>query len=122
MDERISTVSARLRERMDELKIKQIDIVEKSKKYKDIYGMSISKTVLSEYVRGNAEPGNIRLKILSEILNVSEMWLMGYNTQKHKKLSSSQADKDFDLLDKWHKLTDSQQQLIEKMIDEFLNQ
>ena len=81
----------------------------------------LAKSSVSSYLSGQRIPRQDKISAIADAYHVNPAWIMGYDVPM-KKLSSSQADKDFDLLDKWHKLTDSQQQLIEKMIDEFLNQ
>lgn len=64
---------------MDENNKTQTDILERCKHYSEKYGIDISKSLLSHYVAGKVEPGNKRLFILSKALDVSPVWLMGYD-------------------------------------------
>lgn len=69
----------RLQQWMDENNATQADILEKCKHYSEKYDIDISRSLLSYYVSGKAEPGNKRLFILSKALKVSPMWLMGFD-------------------------------------------
>ncbi len=70
--------SSRLKKAMSEKKMKQIDIINKSKLLSD-NGAKITKTDLSQYVNGKTTPGQKKLYILSKTLDVSEAWLLGYD-------------------------------------------
>lgn len=72
-----TTTSERLKEIMAIRSLKQTDILEKCKSYP--YGGKISKSDLSQYVSGKALPKQDKLSILAYALNVSEVWLMGYD-------------------------------------------
>lgn len=69
----------RLQQWMDEHNATQADILERCKHYSEKYDIDISRSLLSYYVSGKAEPGNKRLFILSKALNVSPVWLMGFD-------------------------------------------
>ena len=69
----------RLQQWMDENNATQADILERCKHYSEKYDIDISRSLLSYYVSGKAEPGNKRLFILSKALKVSPMWLMGFD-------------------------------------------
>ena len=71
-----SNTSERLRFLMEERNLKQVDILNKAKNV----GGYLSKSALSQYVSGKSEPDQEKLTLLSEILGVSETWLMGYDT------------------------------------------
>jgi len=74
--------SLRLQQWMDENNATQADILERCKRYSEKYKIDISRSLLSYYVSGKAEPGNNRLFILSKALNVSPLWLMGFDVPK----------------------------------------
>lgn len=59
--------------------LKQVDILNKCRPYCNKYGIKLGKNDLSQYVNGKVEPGQEKLYILAEALNVSEAWLMGYD-------------------------------------------
>lgn len=72
----------RLQQWMDEHNATQTDILDRCKHYSEKYNIDISRSLLSYYVSGKAEPGNKRLFILSKALNVSPAWLMGYDVPR----------------------------------------
>lgn len=78
----------RLQQIMDERNLKQAEIVELCqpicKKYKERLG----KNDLSQYVSGKVVPGQRKLTILAEALNVSESWLMGYDVPAERNISN----------------------------------
>ncbi len=80
-----ATFTERLKQRMKEENIKQVDILERSKKYCEMYDKKLTKTDLSQYVSGKVVPGQDKLFILALVLDVSEAWLMGYNVPKERK-------------------------------------
>lgn len=77
--EREYNTSLRLQQWMDENNKTQTDILDRCKRYSEKYGIDISKSLLSQYVSGKIEPGDKRLFILSKALDVSPVWLMGYD-------------------------------------------
>lgn len=64
--------------------LKQVDILEKAKPFCSKYDTKISKVDLSQYVSGKVEPGQAKLFVLANALNVSEAWLMGYDVPKER--------------------------------------
>lgn len=78
-----SNTGKRLKEIMKERNLKQVDIINLTKKH-EIDNVKISKTDLSQYINEKTEPGQKKLFILAQALNVSEAWLMGYDVPKEK--------------------------------------
>jgi len=78
------TTSERLNEIMHEQNLKQVDILEKAKKYCEKYNIKLTKSDLSQFVSGKVEPGQAKLFILGLTLNVSEAWLMGYDVSPER--------------------------------------
>lgn len=76
------TTAERLKQIMKEENLKQVDILERSKKFCEIHGTKLTKTDLSQYVSGKVEPGQDKLCILALSLNVNEVWLMGFDVSK----------------------------------------
>lgn len=79
-----STFDKRLKQALKDNNFKQIDVIEKSKKYYEEVGTKISKTDLSQYVNGKTKPSQKKLYTLAKVLNVSEAWLLGYNVPKER--------------------------------------
>lgn len=71
--------SDRLKEIMKAMDLKQVDILQKCEPYCKKYGVKLNKNDLSQYVSGKAAPKQDKLSILGMALNVSEVWLMGYD-------------------------------------------
>ena len=69
---RISNTSERLQKIMKERGLTQKDII-------DITG--ITKSSICMYVSGEREPSQKALYILAKALNVSEVWLMGFDVE-----------------------------------------
>lgn len=80
---KISSTSERLKEIMSERKIKQVDILEMCKPFFESCGVSIQKSDLSQYVSGKTVPKQDKLSLLSEALDVSEAWLMGWDVPRN---------------------------------------
>lgn len=81
MDKKTNTAS-RLKEIMAERGYKQIDILNLSKPYCKKFNTKLNKNDLSQYISGKVEPGQKKLMILAESLNVSPAWLMGLDVAK----------------------------------------
>ena len=93
--QRVSTTAERLKQRMEELGIKQVDIVEACKPYglidkKDIVG----KSHISQWVNGVNEPSQNKLTILARVLHVTEAWLLGYDVPKEPIVSTIRDNPD----------------------------
>lgn len=72
---KIDSFANRLEKALNSLNMKQSVLAEKTK---------IDKSLINKYIKGIAEPGDDNLPILAEILNVSEIWLMGYDVPKER--------------------------------------
>lgn len=78
------TTSYRLKQIMTERNLKQVDILNLSTPFCQKYGIKLNKNDLSQYVSGKVEPGQNKLYILGQALNVSEAWLMGFDVPMEK--------------------------------------
>ena len=72
---RVSTTMERLAEVMQETGKKQADLVRDT---------GLNKSIISRCVSGKTEPGNQTIMLLAKALNVSEMWLWGYDVPKER--------------------------------------
>jgi transcriptional regulator with XRE-family HTH domain len=80
-EERVATTSERLQEAMRVAGKKQVDLVRET---------GLERGAVSRYVAGKYEPKQTAINKLAVALNVSEMWLWGYDvpmsrTQEQKK-------------------------------------
>lgn len=76
---KVSTTAERLKEYMDKHNLKQVDILAKTEPYCKKYNVKMNKSDISQYLSGKTEPGQDKLVVLAKALNVSEIWLMGYD-------------------------------------------
>lgn len=74
---KVSNTSQRLKEIICERDLRQVDILNMAKPFCDKHNIKLTKVDLSQYISGKVEPGQAKLFILAEALNVSEAWLMG---------------------------------------------
>lgn len=86
------TTAERLKQIMREENLKQVDILERSKKYCEMYDRKLTKADLSQYVSGKVIPGQDKLFILALVLNVSEAWLMGFNVPRERKTKEADTE------------------------------
>lgn len=86
-----SNTANRLKEIMNERNIKQIDILNACLPFCKKYDVKMSKSDISQYVSGKVEPGQDKLFVLGNALNVSESWLMGFDVPRER-VSSFSSD------------------------------
>lgn len=67
---KIDSFANRLKQGMNQKGMKQVDLANKT---------NIDKSLINKYIKGVAEAGNDNLPAIAEALNVSEVWLMGYD-------------------------------------------
>lgn len=115
------TTSDRLHQIMNERNLRQIDILNLTIPYCEKYGVKMNKSDISQYVSGKVEPNQDKLAILGMALNLNEAWLMGYDAPPRRKtLSSTEAKNDFDLVEKFSMLSDSDKKLVLNLINSLL--
>ena len=95
----VATTAERLQEIMDERNMKQVDILELAKPVSQRFHTKsgkpckIEKNDISQYISGKTKPGNDKLMILSEALDVSPVWLMGFDVNRDgSKKDASESD------------------------------
>ena len=113
--------AARLKQIMEERKLKQVDILNLSIPYCKKYDVKMNKSDISQYVSGKNEPGQEKLVVLGMALGVSEAWLMGLDVPKTRKDNSSIAKEDVDLLWKFSLLEQRDKETILDMINVMLS-
>ena len=74
-----SNTSERLKQVMAERNLRQSDIVRLCEPYCKKYDVRIGRNDISQYVSGKVQPKQDKLTILGLALNISEVWLMGYD-------------------------------------------
>lgn len=118
--DKVSTAD-RLRQIMEERNLKQIDIIRLCVPLCVEYDVKMNKSDISQYVSGKVEPSQEKLVILGMALNVTESWLMGFNTSPQRKDTPIQADKDVDILYRYSMLNERDKKVVSDMIDSMLS-
>lgn len=91
-----SNTAERLKQLISERNLKQVDILKLAEPYCKKYSIKLNKNDLSQYISGKVEPGQNKLYILGLALNVSEVWLMGYDVPMNK-VSTDSGEKNNEL-------------------------
>lgn len=91
---KISNTSKRLKSIMNSRNLKQVDILRLAEPYCRKYDVKLGKNDLSQYVSGKVEPGQNKLSVLALALNVSEVWLMGYDVPMEKDMTVGERIKE----------------------------
>lgn len=81
--ERIATTAERLAEAMKDAGKKQIELANET---------GLSHSTISRYLSGAVEPRQIATHKLAVALNVSEMWLWGYDLPKNRTAEQKKND------------------------------
>ncbi len=79
------STSLRLRRIMSERNLTQADILRLCEPICKRFGLKLTKSDMSQYVSGKVVPGQWKLSILGQALNVSEGWLMGLDVPMERK-------------------------------------
>lgn len=105
--QKVSTISERLQIAMDKRKIKQIDLARVA---------DVNQGALSRYLKGSYEPKSATIYKLSLALDVSDMWLEGYDVPMER----SQKQKEIDFKNNLYKKIASDMDLL-KTISQYYN-
>ena len=105
--ERTATTAVRLKEAMEAAGKRQADLVRET---------GIDKGALSHYLKGKYEPKQDVVYKLAKALNVSEMWLWGYDCKMERTVEQIKNDTLADVIVRLR--TDAQFWLVVKHLDE----
>lgn len=111
----------RLKTIMEAKGLRQIDILNLTKPYCKEFNVKMNRSDISQYVSGKVEPNQSKLAILGMALDVNEAWLMGFDVPMMRKNPVVAATDDFNLIDKYSKLSVDQQRIVMSLIDSLLN-
>ena len=81
----------------------------------------VSKASISQYVNGSHAPGNISAKKMGKVLNVESMWLMGFDVEMRKEISSESANEDMELVKKFSLLNERDKKVVMSLMDFLLS-
>ena len=87
--DRVDTTANRLRVAMTQANKKQADVAREAE---------IDKGALSSYLKGKYEPKQDVIYKMARVLNVSEMWLWGYNCPKERPIEQKNNDAIADII------------------------
>ena len=104
---KVSTISERLQFVMDKRKIKQIDLARVA---------DVNQGALSRYLKGSYEPKSATIYKLALALDVSDMWLEGYDVPMER----SRKQKEIDFKNNLYKKIASDMDLL-KTISQYYN-
>lgn len=120
--QKVSTISERLQIAMDERKIKQIDLARVA---------DVNQGALSRYLKGSYEPKSATIYKLALALDVSDMWLEGYDVPMARSKEQKEIDfknnlykkiaQDMDLLktiSQYYNLPEEKQKTIRDLVDQ----
>lgn len=120
--QKVSTISERLQIAMDKRKIKQIDLARVA---------DVNQGALSRYIKGSYETKSATIYKLALALDVSDMWLEGYDvpmerSQKQKEIDFKnnlykKISQDMDLLktiSQYYNLPQEKQKTIRDLVDQ----
>ena len=93
-DERVSSTAERLQFFLQKHNLKQVDIVRMCQPLCEKYNIRLQRNDINQYVRGIARPSSDRLTILSKALEVSEVWLLGYNSRQNLQIKEDKSEKE----------------------------
>lgn len=119
---KVSTISERLQFAMDKRKIKQIDLARVA---------DVNQGALSRYLKGSYEPKSATIYKLALALDVSDMWLEGYDVPMERSRKQKEIDfknnlykkiaQDMDLLktiSQYYNLPEEKQKTIRDLVDQ----
>lgn len=120
--QKVSTISERLQIAMDKRKIKQIDLARVA---------DVNQGALSRYIKGSYEPKSATIYKLALALDVSDMWLEGYDVPMERSKKQKEIDfknnlykkiaSDMDLLktiSQYYNLPEEKQKTIRDLVDQ----
>lgn len=120
--QKVSTISERLQMAMDKRKIKQIDLARVA---------DVNQGALSRYLKGSYEPKSATIYKLALALDVSDMWLEGYDVPMERSQKQKEIDfknnlykkiaQDMDLLktiSQYYNLPEEKQKIIRDLVDQ----
>jgi len=88
---KVSNTAKRLNYLMNTRGLRQVDILDMCKSLSDKTGVRITKSALSQYLSGKVIPGQDKLSLLAQALDVDESWLMGHDVPMNTKQSNAEV-------------------------------
>ena len=108
---RVASTADRLREAMEDTGKKQVDLMRET---------GLNRGTISRYLSGEYEPKQIAVQKLAVALDVSEVWLWGYDVPKERKKEEKPTGADGGLSEEMQELIDCIKKLPEDKIQMLL--
>ena len=89
MDYIVEPFSVRLKIAMENMNLSAIELSRKT---------NINRSIISQWLKGQYKAKQDKLSILSDVLNVSEVWLMGYDVPMKKPTPKNNISAEYGLL------------------------
>lgn len=89
MDYIVEPFSVRLKIAMENMNFSAIELSRKT---------NINRSIISQWLKGQYKAKQDKLSILSDVLNVSEVWLMGYDVPMKKITPKNNVSAEYGLL------------------------
>ena len=93
---KIATPNDRLKQIMKERNLRRVDVVKMSEYYQKEMNIKLTKSNISQYIKGTSNPDRKKIQLLAKTLKVSEGWLSGYDVKKNLVISKSELSNHFD--------------------------
>lgn len=87
--ERIATPAERIKQALSINNMKQVELAEKT---------GVDRASICSYIKGKYEPKQKALNAMGKALNVSEMWLAGYNVPMERPAKQKENDELTDMI------------------------
>lgn len=100
----------RLREALNDSGLTQVELARKA---------NLTKDKVNKYLKGVCKPGNVPMFNMSQVLNVSPLWLMGYDVPKREDNEMRQIKNE--IMEKLNNLEVEKLKKVKRFIDEFID-
>lgn len=108
------TTSQRLKSLMESRNLKQVDIVNAAQPFCKAFNQKLGRNDISQYVSGKVVPGQDKLSLIALALNVSEVWLMGFDVpmERTTPIVTENNERIAEFIDLFKLLTPTEQDII----------
>ncbi len=108
------TTAQRLKSLMESRNLKQVDIVNAAQPFCKAFNQKLGRNDISQYVSGKVVPGQDKLSLIALALNVSEVWLMGFDVpmERTTPIVTESNERVVEFIDLFKLLTPAEQDII----------
>ena len=108
------TTAQRLKSLLESRNLKQVDIVNAAQPFCKAFNQKLGRNDISQYVSGKVVPGQDKLSLIALALNVSEVWLMGFDVpmERTTPIVTESNERVVEFIDLFKLLTPAEQDII----------